>query len=67
MEEMTLQEKDTRKLFKTFGVRADQAIQQHPQAHPDLERLRVRLVIEDLTDTDGPRLHLDVEGKIQRG
>ncbi|HEY3345893.1 MAG TPA: hypothetical protein VGJ97_13245 [Anaerolineaceae bacterium] len=67
MEEMSASEKDTRKLLKTFGVRVDQAIQAHLQTHPDLDRLHVRLTLEDLSGTDGQPLHLEIEGEIQRG
>jgi hypothetical protein len=67
MEEMTVQEKDTRKLLKTFGVRVDQAIQQHLRDHPELDRLRVKFVLVDLTAPAETGLHLEVEGEIQRG
>jgi hypothetical protein len=67
MEEMTQQQKDTRKLLKTFGVRVDQAIQLHFQTHPDLNRVHIRLVLEDLTEIGESGLHLEVEGDVNRG
>ncbi len=67
MEEMTQQEKDTRRLLKTFGVRVDQAIQQHLQSHPDLNRLHIRLVLDDATEIAETGLHIEVEGDVNRG
>ena len=61
--------KDIRRLLKTFGIQADEAIAAH-LAHTGRVGLRIRLVLEDLTDYgDSPPekpLRLEVEGEIQR-
>lgn len=61
---------DIRRLLKTFGVQADEAMITHLALHPKLERLNVRLVLEDITDySDAPGtrpLHLAVEGEVRR-
>ena len=62
--------KDIRRLLKTFGVRADEALMAHLASNPDVTSLRVRVTLEDLTDYDdnGPQepLHLEVEEEINR-
>ena len=61
---------DIRRLLKTFGIQADEAITAHLARHPGEGPLRIRLVLEDLTDYgDSPLaalLHLEVEGEIRR-
>jgi hypothetical protein len=61
---------DIRKLLKTFGVKADEAILAHLVRTPGESPLRVRLVLEDLTDygDESPAvpLELRVEGEIRR-
>jgi hypothetical protein len=61
---------DIRRLLKSFGVKADEAMITHLALHPKLERLNVRLVLEDITDySDAPGtqpLHLEVEGEVGR-
>jgi len=68
MEEMG--RKDIRRLLKTFGIQADEAMIAHLARNPDVETLRVRVSLEDLTDygdlnLDEP-LHVTVEGEIHR-
>lgn len=68
MEEMG--RKDIRRLLKTFGIKADEAMIAHLERNPDVETLRVRVSLEDLTDygdlnLDEP-LHVTVEGEIHR-
>jgi type IV pilus biogenesis protein CpaD/CtpE len=62
--------KDIRRLLKTFGIQADEAIVAHLARNPQQDGLQIRLVLEDLTDYgDRPpeeRLHLEIEGDIQR-
>ncbi len=66
MEEET--SKDIRRLLKTFGVKADQAIVAQLK-RTSRRPLRVRIVLEDVTDYGGavPRekLSLEVEGEIR--
>jgi hypothetical protein len=60
---------DIRKLLKTFGVKADQAIQGYLENHAELASVKVRLVLEDLTAYDEPpksTLYLEVEGEVRR-
>jgi hypothetical protein len=60
---------DIRRLLKTFGVGADEAIIRHLalSAHPG--PLRLRFVIEDRTDYADPsaeRVQFEVEGQVRR-
>jgi hypothetical protein len=69
MEESARQ--DIRRLLKTFGVKADEAMIAHLARNPGVAGLRVRVVLEDLTDYGGQEpaepLQLEVEGEINRG
>ena len=62
--------KDIRRLLKTFGIQADEAIVAHLANHPQVNALRLRVTLEDLTqyDHDNPvvPLRLQVEDTIQR-
>lgn len=60
---------DIRKLLKTFGIQADEAIIRHLERLPDEMTLKVRLVLEDHTDygahvPDKP-LAFSIEGEIR--
>lgn len=61
---------DIRRLLKTFGIRADEAMIAHLARNPEIMRLQVRLVLQDLTDygdtSPEERLHLEMDGEIQR-
>ena len=61
---------DIRRLLKTFGVQADEAMVTHLALHPELDRLHIRLVLEDITDYGdeavAEKLHLEIEGEIRR-
>lgn len=61
---------DIRRLLKTFGVNADEAMVAHLARNPDVKSLRVRVTLEDLTDygEDAPDkpLHVEVEEEINR-
>ncbi|OGO70184.1 MAG: hypothetical protein A2Z37_12170 [Chloroflexi bacterium RBG_19FT_COMBO_62_14] len=69
MEEGTSRD-DIRRLLKTFGVKADEAILGHLARNPRVGPLRLRLSLEDLTDYgDGPPerpLKLEVAGEVRR-
>ena len=60
--------KDIRRLLKTFGIQADEAIAAHLAHTGRVDPLRIRLVLEDLTDYgDSPPekvLRLEVVGEI---
>lgn len=62
---------DIRRLLKTFGVQADEALIAHLVRNPDVAGLRVRVTLEDLTDYGGEEpaepLRLVVEGEVNRG
>lgn len=67
MEDLTRE--DIRKLLKTFGIQADEAITVHLERYPGGEPLHLRLRLEDLTDYDSPpeqALELQVEGQLRR-
>jgi hypothetical protein len=60
---------DIRRLLKTFGVGADEALIRHLARTTFTGSLRVHLVLEDLTDygpSSGERLHFEVEGEVRR-
>ena len=59
---------DIRRLLKTFGVGADEAIIRHLERTTPSRPLRLRFVIEDLTDYADPaaeRVHFEVEGDVR--
>ena len=61
---------DVRSLLKTFGIQADEAVIAHLARNPGDTSLRLRLLLEDLTDYgDAPPdrpLRVDVEGDVRR-
>lgn len=42
--------KDIRRILKTFGIRADEALVAHLARNPEVSELNVRITLEDLTD-----------------
>jgi hypothetical protein len=62
---------DIRRLLKTFGIAADEAILTHLARNPGRGPLRIRLTLEDLPDTPNAspagRLHFEIEGEIRAG
>lgn len=60
---------DVRRLLKTFGVSADEALTAHLKRNLSVEKLRVRVTLEDLTDYDDSpppeSLHLEIEEEIR--
>lgn len=60
--------RDIRRLLRTFGVKADEIITEHLGRNPDVDKLRVRVVLEDLTDygeiAPEGRLELVIEEEI---
>ncbi len=61
---------DIRRLLKSFGIAADEAITAHMTDVPGKGPLRVRLVLQDLTEYgDLPPqtpLKVEIEGEIRR-
>ena len=61
---------DIRRLLKTFGVKADEMILRHLIENPDAPALRLKLVIQDLTDYGAhpptTPLSFELEGQIRR-
>ena len=61
---------DIRRLLRTFGIQADETVQAHAKNAEGVELLRLRLVLEDVTDYGGtrpsepPRL-LEIEGDVR--
>lgn len=61
--------KAIRRLLKTFGIRADEAMVAYLARHPEVDSLPVRVTLESLSgDGDQPAepLHLVVEDTISR-
>lgn len=61
---------DIRRLLKTFGVKADEAMIAHLARNPGVDGLRVRVVLEDLTEygeaEPAEPLRLVVEADVRR-
>jgi hypothetical protein len=61
---------DIRRLLKTFGVKADEAIIAHLAQASGEGPLRLRVTLDDLTDYNGKppaqKLHFTVEGEVRR-
>ncbi len=61
---------DIRRLLKTFGVKADEAIIAHLAQASGNRPLRLRVTLEDLTDYAGSpppnKLGFTVEGEVRR-
>ena len=62
--------KDIRRILKTFGIKADEAMVGHLARNPEIAELKIRIVLEDLTDygdrnPDG-KLSFTVEDKVHR-
>jgi hypothetical protein len=61
---------DIRKLLKTFGVKADEAIITHLARMAGDQPLRLRVTLDDLTDYGGKppveKLHFEVEAEVRR-
>jgi hypothetical protein len=62
--------KDIRRLLKTFGVKADEAVLGHLLRNSDVKELKLRLTLEDLTDYGGRTpdqpLRLVIEDSVRR-
>lgn len=62
--------KDIRRILKTFGIGADEALVAHLARNPNLAAIRVRITLEDITDygdvTPLQPLQLVVEDEIRR-
>ncbi len=63
-------QQDIRRLLKTFGVQADEAIRAHLTRTPGNQPLHLRIVLEDLTPYGeiGPdqELRLEIDGEVRR-
>ena len=61
---------DIRKLLKSFGVQADEAVLKHLLQNPGSTPLRIRISLTDLTDygdaPPGELLSFEVEGEVRR-
>jgi hypothetical protein len=61
---------DIRKLLRTFGVNADEAITAHLEQAPGDQPLRLKIILSDETDygVDSPTkpLHVEVSGEVSR-
>ena len=61
---------DSRKLLKTFGIKADEVIIAHLARNPGDKPLRIKLVLEDVTNYGDAKpadaLHMEIEGEIRR-
>ena len=59
-----------RRLLKTFGIQADEALVAYLARHPDLDSLQVRITLENVSSYENGKpaesLRLVVEGTIER-
>ena len=62
-------QQDIRRLLKTFGIQADEAIMAHLEQQTEAATLQLRLTLEDVTDYgENPPavpLHLEIEGEVR--
>lgn len=62
--------KDIRRILKTFGIRADEAMVAHLARNPELASIDVQITLEDVTDygatVPASRLHLVIADTIRR-
>jgi hypothetical protein len=59
---------DIHQLLKSFGITADEMVNEYIARYRPSQSLTLRIVLDDLTEyaSDPPeRLHLEVEGNIQ--
>jgi hypothetical protein len=61
---------DIRNLLKSFGLRADEAIIAHLARNPGEKPLKLRLILEDITEygdaAPSESLHFEIDGEIRR-
>jgi len=61
---------DIRRILKTFGIKADEAIIAHLARNPGSGPLQIRITLEDQTDYGGetpdPPLSLEIEDEVRR-
>jgi hypothetical protein len=62
--------KDVRRILKTFGIRADEAMVAHLARNPNVDVLSIQVTLEDLTDYgDSPpddRLKVVINENVRR-
>lgn len=62
--------KDIRRILKTFGIQADEAMVAHLARNPDVDALKVRVILQDITEYTGkmpaPPLEVIIEDEIHR-
>lgn len=62
--------KGIRRLLKTFGIQADEAMVAFLARHPEIEALQVRITLENIANYENGKpaeaLHLVVEDTIER-
>ena len=62
--------KGIRRLLKTFGIQADEAMVAFLARHPEIDALQVRITLENITSYENGKpaesLHLVVEDTIER-
>lgn len=60
---------DIRRLLKTFGIQADEAIMEHLTQQEGMTALQLRVTLEDVTDYgDNPPtkpLRLEIQGEVK--
>lgn len=61
---------DIRRILKTFGIQADEAIVAHLARNPGSDPLQIRITLDDRTDygekAPASSLFLEIEGEIRR-
>ncbi|HSG15018.1 MAG TPA: hypothetical protein VLE70_01690 [Anaerolineae bacterium] len=62
--------KGIRRLLKTFGIQADEAMIAYLSRHPEIESLQIRITLEDITtygdEKPAETLQVVVEDSVER-
>lgn len=62
--------KDIRRILKTFGIEADEAMVAHLARNPEVDTLKVRVILQDITEYSGatpePPLEVVIEDEVRR-
>ena len=62
--------KDIRRILKIFGIQADEAMVAHLARNPEVDTLKVRVILQDITEYSGatpePPLGVVIDDEVRR-